>query len=68
VADLDHSFQKLCHEAVLACGSDMAAIERYVLKRIGAMDGIDRDRVRRDLDLVLAYRSPEALPKGAGSH
>ncbi len=56
MADRDHVFQKLCHEAVLACGADMAAIERYVFERIALMDEPGRQRAKRDLDRVLAFR------------
>lgn len=65
MADLDHVFQKLCHEAVLACGADIAAIERYVLKRVESMNPADRARIRRDLDVVLAYRAPATRPIGS---
>ena len=60
MADHDHLFQRLCHEAVVACGSDREAIERYVRGRIATMDGVDRQMITRDVDLVLGFRAPES--------
>jgi hypothetical protein len=59
VVDANHLFQQLCHEAALACGPDMTAIERYVIARIEGMDSVDRARIRQELDLVLSYRAPD---------
>ena len=56
--DADHLFQRLCLEAARACGDDMTAIERYVFDRIETMDPVDRERIKRDLERVLAFRAP----------
>ena len=57
--DRDDSFQALCHEAVLACGADIAAIRRYVATRLGAMDDAGRRLVARDIARVLAFTAPD---------
>ena len=54
----DHIFQRLCHEAVLACGDDLAAVERYVTVRLEHLDTASLEAVKQDLDRVLAYRAP----------
>ncbi len=58
LAKADDSFQRLCHEAVLACGADIAAVRRYVHERVAAMDEAARETIERDLERVLAYRAP----------
>lgn len=64
MAEPNHFFQKLCHEAVLACGGDMAAVERYVFERIAAMDETSRATIKRDLERVLAFRpAPSRLAR-----
>lgn len=54
----DHLFQRLCHEAVLACGSDVAAVERYVAARLQTLDPPERARIKRDIAQVLGFRAP----------
>ena len=63
MADRDQIFQRLCHEAVVACGTDIQAIERYVRGRIDAMNEADRQIVTRDRDCVPAFRAPTASSK-----
>lgn len=58
MADFDHSFQKLVAEAVAACGPDRMAIERYVLQKREAVDEGERERLQRDIDLVLNFHAP----------
>ena len=62
MADRDHVFQALVHEAVTACGSDVAAIERYVAERLGAMNEDQRQQVMRDIQRVLGFREPPGPP------
>ena len=58
-------FQRLCHEAVIACGDDMAAVERYVLRRLDDLPPAQRAAVLESLRRVLAFRAPD---RGAGLH
>lgn len=58
LAKPDNMFQRLCHEAVLACGADLAAVEAYVARRLQHMDAAARESIRQDLHRVLAFRAP----------
>jgi len=60
--DQDHLFQRVVQEAVIACGADMAAIERYIADRLGAMSDDDRRRISRDIQRVLGFRDPPGPP------
>ncbi len=57
------AFQRLCHEAVRSCGSDMAAIERYVAERLQSMDMASRLRIEAEIRDVLIFQGP--LPPGS---
>ncbi len=57
---LDDIFQRLCHEAVLACGADLPAVQAYVAGRIEHMDPVSRAAIERDLHRVLAFQAPSA--------
>lgn len=61
----DQAFQRLCHEAVIACGDDMVAVELYVLRRLDELPQAQRAAVIESLRRVLAFRAPE---RGAGLH
>ena len=62
MADRDHLFQRLCQEAVTACGANHEAVERYVRERIAAMGEADREMMTRDLNRVLGFEAPSASP------
>ncbi len=59
MARSDHLFQRLCLEAAATCGSDIAAVERYVNERIAAFDAEARSSLRRDVERVLRFRAPD---------
>lgn len=61
----EQAFQRLCHEAVIACGDDIAAVELYVLRRLDELPAARRAAVVESLRRVLAFRAPE---RGSGLH
>lgn len=61
--NLDPTFQKLCHEAAIACGDDIAAVERYVREKIAGLPADERARIRRDIDRVLSFVPPQVRPR-----
>ena len=56
----DQVFQRLCHEAAKHCGSDVAAIERYVAERLVAMDEASRLQIEAEIKRVLIFQGPPA--------
>ncbi len=56
--DPDHLFQELCLEAAVACGDDIAAIGRYISRRIETMNEAEQSAITRDIRRVLAFMPP----------
>ena len=54
----DDPFQKLCLQAAIACGDDVAAIERFVAERIADLGAATQATIKRDVERLLAFRPP----------
>lgn len=58
MAESGDGFQRLCHEAVLACGFDINAVERYIVARMSNMDASEHAQIKRDIARIFAFQAP----------